>query len=200
MQNEEHRVNVSQALSVSVEAFQREATHLEFDASCELQTAQFLTTLAASKPGGRLLELGTGVGLSTAYLLAGMNAEASLETVELEERFSAAAQRLLGQDSRVTFHVGEGEQWLRDPVQRTKKYDLIFADTWPGKFHAREAALDLLAPGGIYFIDDLFPQTNWPEGHQASVDRLRTELEDHPSLVSTFIPWASGLMVCVRKA
>jgi len=105
MQNEEHRVNVSQALSVSVEAFQREAAHLEFDASCELQTAQFLTTLAASKPGGRLLELGTGVGLSTAYLLAGMNAEASLETVDLEERFSAAAQRLLGRYCRETFHV-----------------------------------------------------------------------------------------------
>jgi len=52
MQNEEHSLKVSEDLTVSVEAFQREAAHLKFDASCELQTAQFLSTLAASKPGG----------------------------------------------------------------------------------------------------------------------------------------------------
>lgn len=134
MPDEVRSVRVSEGLSVLAETFRIEAAHLNSDASCALQTAQFLTALSASKPGGRLPELGTGVGLSTASLLAGVDAEATVETVELEERYSAAA-------------AGSGSPG-----------DVpIFADIWPGKFHAREAALDLLAPGRTELIDDLLP-------------------------------------------
>ncbi|MEV6503507.1 hypothetical protein [Streptomyces prunicolor] len=32
-------------------------------------------------------------------------------------------------------------------------FDLVFADTWPGKFTYLERALDLVAPGGTYLIE-----------------------------------------------
>jgi predicted O-methyltransferase YrrM len=38
---------------------------LGFTMNCDDLTGNLLKTLAASKPGGRLLELGTGTGLST---------------------------------------------------------------------------------------------------------------------------------------
>ena len=41
-------------------------------------TCTLLRTLAASKPGGQFLELGSGTGLSTAWLLDGMDARATL--------------------------------------------------------------------------------------------------------------------------
>ena len=45
-------------------------------------TGSLLRTLAASKPGGRLLELGTGTGLSTAWILDGMDTAATLTSVD----------------------------------------------------------------------------------------------------------------------
>jgi hypothetical protein len=45
--------------------------------SCDERTGCLLATLAATRPGGRLLELGTGVGEGTAWLLSGMPANAS---------------------------------------------------------------------------------------------------------------------------
>ena len=53
-----------------------------------------------------------------------------------------------------------------------KGFDLIFADTWPGKFSQLPETLALVRPGGFYVVDDLLPQPNWPEGHAASLERL----------------------------
>ena len=58
------------------------------------------------------------------------------------------------------------------------RFDLIYADAWPGKFTHLDLALSLLTPGGIYFIDDLLPQTSWPEGHAAKVPPLIAYLSD----------------------
>jgi hypothetical protein len=48
-------------------------------------------------------------------------------------------------------------------------------------------------------IDDMLPQSNWPEGHQARVDDLVARLESHPDLVVTRLSWASGLIVAARR-
>jgi hypothetical protein len=42
----------------------------------------------------------------------------------------------------------------------------LFADAWPGNFSHLDQALALVRIGGRHFIDDLFPQRNWPEGHK----------------------------------
>ena len=72
----------------SIEA---ETRKLGFDMPSERQTGALLRCLAASKPGGRFLELGTGTGLCTAWLLDGMDKHAMLVSVELDPEVSAAA-------------------------------------------------------------------------------------------------------------
>jgi predicted O-methyltransferase YrrM len=47
-----------------------------------------LRSLAASKPGGRFLELGTGTGVATAWLLDGMDDRATLVSVDNDARYS----------------------------------------------------------------------------------------------------------------
>ncbi len=44
-----------------------------FSLSCEERTGNLLALLAATRPAGRILELGTGVGEGTAWLLSGMD-------------------------------------------------------------------------------------------------------------------------------
>lgn len=167
-----------------------------FTMASEPKTGALLSALAASKPGGRLLELGTGTGLGTAWLLAGMDAGARLDTVDTDAGVMAVARRHLAADSRVTFHVTDGADFLCDAEQR--QFDLIYADAWPGKFSHLDEALSLLRAGGIYVIDDLLPQPNWPDGHAAKVHALIDVLERRPEFTTVKLSWASGLMLVVR--
>lgn len=52
-----------------------------FTMASEPLTCSLLRTLAASKPSARFLELGSGTGLSTAWLLDGMDSSSHLTTV-----------------------------------------------------------------------------------------------------------------------
>lgn len=166
-----------------------------FDAASASAVGELLTALAASKPGGRLLELGTGTGLGTACLLRGMDAAARLVTVELDPQLSAIAQAEL-RDDRVEWVVADGCDWLSST---TDAFDLVFADTWPGKFTHLDQALALVTSGGFYVVDDLVPQRNWPGEHQAAVDGLLAALRARPGWATAYVDDASGVLLCVRR-
>jgi predicted O-methyltransferase YrrM len=171
---------------------------LSFNMISEAKVGAFLAVLAASKPGGRLLELGTGTGHGTAWLLSGMDATATLDSVDTDEAVVAVARRHLGDDRRVTFHVTDGAAFLNR--EDLSPFDLIFADAWPGKFSHLDEALSLLRPGGLYVIDDLLPQANWPDGHAPKVPALINDIEGRRKFATVRLAWASGLMLVVRRA
>src|SRR5215472_13364556 len=119
---------------------------LGFNMGSEPRTGALLRTLAASKPAGRFLELGTGTGISTSWLLAGMNATATLVSVDTDPEAQAVARDLLGVDPRVTFVIEDGTTFLRRQIAQS--YDLVFADAMPGKYEALEEAVQVVKPGG----------------------------------------------------
>jgi predicted O-methyltransferase YrrM len=184
------------SLPAPLDAILKESEGIGFTMACEPKTGSLLRVLAASKPGGRLLELGTGTGVGTAWLLAGMDAEARLETVESDARSLEIARRHLGNDPRVTFHPIDGAAFLQR--SQPARFDLVFADTWPGKFTHRDLALGQLRSGGIFLVDDLLPQPNWPEGHGVKVSALIEDLERREGFRAATLAWASGLMILVR--
>jgi predicted O-methyltransferase YrrM len=151
-----------------------------------------------SAVGGQLLELGTGTGVGTSWLLAGMDGEARLDSIENNSEVLEVARRHLDGDPRVTFHLVDGQVFLKQsaPMQ----FDLIYADTWPGKFTHLSLALSLLRVGGLYVIDDLLPQPSWPDDHAPKVPALIAELENRPDVVTVKMAWASGLMIVARAA
>jgi hypothetical protein len=51
--------------------------------------------------------------------------------------------------------------------------------------------------GGPYFIDDLSPQRNWPEGHEPNVAALIERLARNDRFVATKLAWVSGLLILV---
>lgn len=181
-----------------LKAIEADTQALGFSMASEPRTGALLRTLAASKRGARLLELGTGTGIATAWLLDGMDAAAQLDTVDNDESPVAIARRHLGHNARVRFHLADGAAFLAQAQPQT--YDLIFADAWPGKFSELDQALTLLKPGGFYVIDDLLPQPNWPEGHAPKVPRLIETLAQRPDLTLCPLAWSSGLVVAVKTA
>ncbi len=160
-------------------------------------TCSLLRTLAASKPSGRFLELGSGTGLSTAWLLDGMDSESHLTTVDKDESFLTILKRHLGADPRLNVVCADGDNFLRS--LRGEHFDFIFADTWTGKYRLLDDALELLNPAGLYVIDDMLPQANWPEGHAAKVASLIATLEQLEGFRVTKLSWASGVVIATKR-
>jgi predicted O-methyltransferase YrrM len=171
---------------------------LGFDMPSEPDTGAMLSLLAASKPDGRFLELGTGTGLATAWLLAGMGPGAALVSVDSDPVVQAVARDVLGDDPRVRFVIADGLAHVRD--QPLASFDLIFADAWPGKYEGLDETLALLRPGGLYVVDDMVRQSNWPRDHQPRVDALAARLKSHPELVTVVLDWASGLVIAAKRS
>lgn len=184
----------------TLDAIRRETDRVGFTLASDPLTGSLLRVLAASRPGGHCLELGTGTGVGTAWLLDGMDASARLTSVDRDGAVQEIARRCLGHDARVTFHLGDGAAFLEASAAARRQFDLVYADAWPGKFTHLDVALSLLRVGGVYFIDDLLPQSSWPEGHGLKVRALIADLESRRGFVATKLSWASGLMMLVRTA
>ena len=178
-------------------AIQARTEELQFEMASETRTGVLLQLLAASKPGGRFLELGTGTGLSTAWLLSGMDAASTLVSIDSNEDIQAVAQEALGKDPRLKLMSCDAAGFLwRQPK---KCFDLVFADAIPGKYEALDEALAIVKIGGYYVIDDMLPQPNWPEGHQEKATALLEQLAKDERFFMLRLPWASGIAVLVRR-
>ena len=169
---------------------------LAFSMPSEPRIGAMLRVLATAKPGGRMLELGTGTGLSTAWLLDGMDRDARLTSVDIDPKVQAVARAILGRDTRLEIITADAADFLRR--QADASFDLIFADAMPGKYELLDETLALLRPGGLYIIDDMLPQANWPEGHAQRVPRLIAGLAARPAFRIVSLAWASGLVVVAR--
>ena len=168
-----------------------------FTMASDVLTCGLLRTLAGAKPAGKLLELGTGTGLSTSWILDGMDEHSTLISVDNAPEFLNIAQQYLGSDERIQLVHSDGGEWIEHNKQL--KFDYIFADTWHGKYLLLEDTLAMLNPGGFYLIDDMLPQPNWPEGHQEKAIKLLNELEERKDIHLTKQCWATGIVIAVKK-
>ncbi|SFD21014.1 Predicted O-methyltransferase YrrM [Streptomyces aidingensis] len=172
-----------------------EAERLGFPFSSDRPTGSLLATLAAAKPGGRMLELGTGLGAGASWLLAGMDQDARLTTVEADAAHREIAVRHLGDDPRAEFVHADAAAWLDG--YRGPGFSLIFADCPVGKFERLDEVLALLEPGGLYVGDDLDVPADEP-GRQAMVDGFLARMRSLPGLRITLLDWSTGLLVAAR--
>ncbi|QXP54810.1 class I SAM-dependent methyltransferase [Cellulophaga sp. HaHa_2_95] len=168
-----------------------------FSMPSDLHIGSLLQTLIASKSNSRFLELGTGIGLSLSWMIEGMDANSSLISVDNDPELIQISTEFFGQDKRVTLICEDGTIWLKN--YNGANFDLIFADAWPGKYSEIEEALNLVAVGGFYVIDDMSKQENWPPGHEDHVVNLLTYLKAREDFKITTLNWSTGVLVAVRS-
>ena len=175
-----------------------EATKLSgFTMASDVLTCSLLRTLAGSKPGGKFLELGTGTGLSTSWILDGMDKRSSLTSIDNDPKFLEIAQSYLGDDERLKLTCEDGGEWIA--ANKDQKYDFIFADTWHGKYLLLNEVLSMLTKGGLYIVDDMLPQPNWSDGHHEKASNLINLLDKRADLMLTKQVWATGIIVAAKK-
>jgi len=168
---------------------------VEFNMASDMQTGSLLKTLVASKPSGRILELGTGTGLATSWIIDGMDEKTKLITVENNELLFDIARKAL-QDTRAEFVLADGYEWIR--YYSGEKFDLVFADAMPGKYDLFEETIRLVKDGGFYIIDDMLPQPNWPDGHADKVERFIEQLEGRKDVKLTKLNWSTGIIIVTK--
>ena len=168
-----------------------------FTMPSDLYIGSLLKTLISSKPKGRFLELGTGIGLSLTWMIDGMDASSKLITVDNDPELIAIAQQYFGKDERLEIVCEDGTEWIKN--YKRDQFDLVFADAWPGKYSEIDEILDCIKVGGFYVIDDMSVQPNWPEGHDKNVSRLTGYLEKRKDFNLTKMDWSTGLIIAVRK-
>ncbi len=175
----------------------KEATEaLGFNMPSEVLTCSLLKTLAATKPGGKFLELGTGTGLATTWILDGMDSESTLISIDNDAELLAIAKENLGVDKRLQLICTDGADWIKQNAG--KKFSFIFADTWPGKYLLLNEVLDMMEIGGIYIIDDMLPQQNWPSGHAEKANQLIADLDSREDITLTKMGWATGIVIITK--
>ena len=188
---------INQPLPKTYDAIVKATELAAFTMASDILTCSLLRTLAASKPLSRFLELGTGTGLSTSWILDGMDNNSTLISIDNELMFLEIAKNNLGFDNRLTLVVTDAAKWIEE--NKTQKFDYIFADTWHGKYLLLDEVLSMLNKGGLYIIDDMLPQSNWPDGHQEKATSLIKYLETKEDLLLTKQVWATGIIVATKK-
>ena len=151
------------------------------------EVQRLLATLVASKPGGRVAEIGTSYGDGARAIAAALPPGATFVTVELEpERAARARAALAGTRAEVL----EGD-W-HDLLPQRAPFDFLFADGG----HGYDRVVDLLAPGGILVKDDLTP------GRPREGDPVRTAVFDDPRVEATEIVVRPDMavIIAVRRA
>jgi len=160
---------------------ERLAQELAFDGSCTPEIGRLLHVLAAQRGRGRVGEIGTGVGVGSAWIAAALRPGVPLYTVEADAALAAAARELFADDSDV--HVLNGD---RRELDAEAPFDLLFVDATAAK--ADPETVGLLAPGGTAVLDDLTPGYSDP-------DPVRELWLGHPALAAVEVAVAPELAV-----
>ena len=69
----------------------------------------------------------------------------------------------------------------------------------PGKYDLFDQTIAMLNSGGLYIIDDMLQQPNWPLGHDQKVRLFINNLENRKDLVLTKMNWSTGIIIVTKQ-
>ncbi len=191
------RERLDMRLPPHLEDIEAATTTLGFNLASTRETGALLRALVRENRAVNVLELGTGTGMATCWMLDGLDDDGHLVTVDIDPVVQQVAKINLGHDARLVFVEEDGSAFLRQPTDM--RFDLIFADAMPGKFSELDEALSLLADGGVYVGDDLLPQDNWPGDHAPKVPVYIENMRSRPELTVEYWEWSSGILLARKN-
>lgn len=168
-----------------------------FRSSCRDEVGRLLATVAATvRAGGRILEVGTGAGVGTAWIAEGLDGRTDVEVISVEvDPALSRATRTWPWPSNIDILTADAI----DVLPSLGRFDLVFADAAPVKYGSLERVLDALEPGGLLVIDDVGLGESTTEDQVAEKDTLRRALLEHPGLHAVELAASSGLIIASRR-
>lgn len=168
-------------------------------------TGAVLRLLTAVSGARAVIEVGTGAGVSTLWLLAGMRADGVLTSVDAEGEHQRQARLSLTEagvgSGRVRLIAGRALEVL--PRLSDSAYDLVFCDAARSEnADYLTAALRLLRPGGVVVFAGALAggRVADPSARDADTVALRELsrlVREEPRLVPALLPVGTGLLAAV---
>ncbi len=168
-------------------------------------TGAVLRLLTAASGARAVIEVGTGAGVSTLWLLAGMRADGVLTSVDAEGEHQRQARLSLTEagvgSGRVRLIAGRALEVL--PRLSDSAYDLVFCDAARSEnADYLTAALRLLRPGGVVVFAGALAggRVADPSARDADTVALRELsrlVREEPRLVPALLPVGTGLLAAV---
>jgi predicted O-methyltransferase YrrM len=144
---------------------------------------------------GRILELGTGTGVGTAWLVQGLGARTDVKIITVEiDHVTATAATEAPWPGYVRLIVGDAVEVTRN----SGLFDLVFADAQGGKWDGLDTTIAALRPGGHLVVDDMTPAAFIDSNHELKTAEVRARILGDPSLTSVELAWSTGLILSTR--
>ena len=155
-------------------------------------------TLLQRKPK-RILEIGTGVGYSSAVMHATLP-DSHITTIELDpNRHAIASHTLIG--SPIECINGDATQILENFVALNQSFDMLFLDGPKGQYARHFELADRLLPsGGIIFADNTSMKKASPDCAAAKgMQRFITTITNHPNYTASVLNIGDGVILAVKN-
>ena len=165
-----------------------------------------LRMLAATLDARAVVEVGTGTGVSSIWLLRGMRSDGVLTSIDVESEHQRLARTGIAEagfaPSRFRLINGRALDVL--PRLADGSYDLVLIDADKTEYaDYLTAAIRLLRPGGVVAMDNALwsgrvadPAARDPES--VSLREVTKIVRDHEQLVPALLPVGDGLLVAVK--
>lgn len=168
-------------------------------------TGAAIAVAAASSAARNIIEIGTGVGVSTLWLFAGAP-EAIVTSIDIEPDFQQTARKSFADAgvpaNRVRLITGRTHDVL--PRMNEQSYDIVLVDADPlAVIENVEHGLRLVRPGGIVLV----PHILWRDRVADPVRRddlvtgfrtVLTEIAASDAVLSSVSPVGDGLLQIVK--
>ncbi len=165
-----------------------------------------LRFLAAVIDARSVVEVGTGTGVSSLWLLRGMRPDGVLTSVDLEAEHQRLARQTLTEasiDSR-RFRLISGAAMEVLPRLTDGHYDLVFLDGDKSEYadYLAEASR-LLRPGGVVAIDnalwhDKVADASQRDSDTVAIREMSRSLRDDEQWLPLLLPVGDGLLVAKK--
>jgi predicted O-methyltransferase YrrM len=190
-------VTIDDPVPALVAAATGRADRAGFTLSCDPDVGRLLAALAAHLPTrARVLELGTGTGVGTAWIVSGLlpRTDVTVTTVENDPRTAALAAD--GDwPAFVDLRLGNALEVLA----KAGTFDLIFADAQGGKWEGLDRTIAALSSHGMLIVDDMTPTRDWTTEQRANQDHARRALLTSPLLAAVELCYGSGVILSTRR-
>ncbi len=156
-----------------------------------------------------ILEIGAFTGYSAICLARGLKEGGMLDSLELNDELEdliLQAHERAGLSDKITLHIGDAKQTLKDLKEQGKMYDLVFIDANKREYPAYyELVFDMVRPGGYILADNVLwdgkvYQENVPQDAQTQgIFKFNEIVKEDPRVENVIIPLRDGMNLIRKK-
>ena len=156
-----------------------------------------------------ILEIGAFTGYSAICLARGLKEGGMLDSLELNDELEdliLRAHEKAGLADKITLHIGDAKQTLKDLKEQGKMYDLVFIDANKREYPAYyDLVFDMVRPGGYILADNVLwdgkvYQDNVPQDAQTQgIFKFNEIVKEDPRVENVIIPLRDGMNLIRKK-